>query len=61
METTKAMLETLIQTIGDNYAGALEKLPMKKSVRECLIEGFRAGVREGVTHTVGMLDVKVNE
>lgn len=60
METTRAVLQQLIQTIGDQFAAELEKMPIKKSVRECLVDGYRQGVRSGVEHTVRMLEVKVH-
>jgi hypothetical protein len=59
METTKEILNELAKTLGDQYAETLTALPMKKQVRECLIDGFRQGVREGVKHTVAMLGVEV--
>lgn len=60
METTAAILERLIQTIVEQYESELNRLPMKKNTRECLIDGFKSGFRQGVYHTVKMLDVKVN-
>lgn len=59
METTKAILAELIKTLGDQYAEQLNALPFKPKTRECLIDGFRAGVAEGVRHTVAMLGVEV--
>lgn len=61
METTEKILKDLIKTLGDLYAEQLNAMPIKKPVREALIDGFRAGVNVGVRHTVKMLDVKVNE
>lgn len=61
METTKAILTQLQQTLVENYSAQLAGLPMKKTVRETLIDGFRDGVRAGVHHTVEMLGVEVKE
>lgn len=59
METTKAILAALQQTLVDGYAKQLAALPMKKNVRETLLDGFKDGVRQGVHHTVEMLGVVV--
>lgn len=61
METTKAMLVDLIKVLGDSYAEQVLALPIKPKTRDCLIDGFRAGVAAGVRHTVKMLGVDVKE
>lgn len=61
METTREILITLQKTLVDNYKAQLERMPMKKNVRETLIDGFVDGVRAGIHHTVTMLGVEVKE
>jgi hypothetical protein len=61
METTKKILADLTKTLGDQYAAQLNAMPIKKALKEALIDGFRAGVAEGVHHTVAMLGVEVRD
>lgn len=61
METTKAILAELQKTLCDQFAAELGKLPMKKSVRELLIDGYKDGCRQGIHHAVKMLGVEVKE
>lgn len=61
METTREMLVQLVNALTDNYRAQLERLPMKKTVRETLVDGFRDGAREGAFHVCKMLEVTVKE
>jgi len=61
METSRALLVELQKTLVDQYAAQLARLPMKKSVRETLVDGFQDGAREGIKHAVAMLGVTVTE
>lgn len=61
METTRAILVNLQQMLVERYTAELAKLPMKKNVRETLIDGFTDGARQGIHHAVEMLGVKVHE
>lgn len=59
--TTRQMLRTLETTLVERYSAELAKLPMKKHVRECLIDGYRVGVMAGVYHVCQMLEITVTE
>lgn len=60
METTTAILNQLVNYLADQYAEELSKFPIKKALREAMIDGFRAGAHGAVRHTCAMLEVKVN-
>lgn len=59
METTREILTKLHANLVEQYRAELERMPMKKSVRDTLIDGFADGARSGIHHTVEMLGVKV--
>lgn len=61
METTRAILIQLNKQLVESYSAQLAKLPMKKNVRETLIDGYQDGVRAGIHHVVEMLGVEVKE
>lgn len=57
--TTHKNLNELRDILVKQYTDMINAMPMKKNVRECLIDGYRQGVGEGITHTVKMLGVEV--
>lgn len=61
METTNKLLNELANTLADGYKAELEKFPMKKNIRECLVDGFRSGAHAGVRHACNMLGVTVRD
>ena len=61
METTKPLVLDLVQTLGDEYAKQLEAFPIKKPLREALVDGFRAGCAQGAFHALQMVGVTIHE
>lgn len=61
METTRDILIALQAALTKQYEEQLAVLPLKKSVRETLVDGFKDGVRTGIQHTVKMLEVTIKE
>lgn len=61
MKTTQTMLNKLTLVLLEKFTETLTALPMKKSVRECLIDGYRQGLNDGVKHTIGILGVEVEK
>ena len=61
METTSQLMNELSKVLGDRYVEELKNFPFKKNVRECLIDGYRQGVGDGIRHAVQMLGVTVKE
>lgn len=61
METTRTILVTLMDTLKEQFAAELDRLPMQKKVREVLKAGFADGVRSGVFNTCKMLEVTIKE
>lgn len=59
--TTKSILSALIEALVKNYSDQLATLPIKKTARETLIDGYTDGVRHGVLQTVKMLEIEVKE
>lgn len=59
METTRALVTQLVTTLCSQYAEQLTALPMKKNVRETLVDGFRDGCRSGANHALAMVGVEI--
>lgn len=59
MKTTQLLLNQLRANLQQQYAAALAPMPIKKAIKEALIDGYNAGINVGVHHTVGMLGVEV--
>lgn len=59
MQTTQDLLDQLHRTLVEQYRDTIKQLPLKTTLRDALIDGYRAGVHSGIFHLTKMLDVKV--
>lgn len=66
METTKTILNTLRDTMVEQYEKQLSQFgpartPKAKAERVALVNGFKDGINAGIHHTCKMLGVEVKE